>query len=133
MREFNLANAVAAFSTYSGMLTTLWGLYIAATFAAAGFGATMNEHFTPQTAALMTVAFLAFAVAHLRGIMVIARGLVSMRTEILSRLDADPGEITDYPKTVKAALTLALSPPASCAVHVVIDLCVVAVLWSSIS
>jgi hypothetical protein len=133
MREYNLANAVGTFSTYSAMLTTLWGLYIAATFAAAGFGASMNDDFTPRTALLMTVAFLAFAAAHLRGIMVIDRGLVSIRAEILGRLEAEPDGITDYPRTVTAALTIALSPAASCAVHVVIDICVVAVLWSSIS
>jgi hypothetical protein len=133
VREYNLADAVATFSTYSGLLTTLWGLYIAATFAAAGFGASMNEDFTPRTALLMTVAFLAFAAAHLRGIMVVDKGLVSIRTEILGRLKTAPAEITDYPGTVTAALSIALSPAASFAVHVVIDLCVVAVLWSSIA
>jgi hypothetical protein len=133
MREYNLANAVETFSTYSGLLTTLWGLYIAATFAAAGFGATMNDDFTPRTALLMTVAFLAFTAAHLRGIMVVDKGLMTIRAEILTRLQSGPGEITDYPQTVAAALSTALSPAASIAVHVVIDLCVVAVLWSSIS
>lgn len=133
MREFNLANAVAAFSTYSGMLSTLWGLYIAATFAAAGFGASMKEQFTTQTALLMTVAFLAFTGAHLRGIMVILKGLTSIRNEVLTRIEAAPGELTDYPATVTAALRIALSPTASFAVHLVIDLCVVAVIWSSVS
>lgn len=133
MREYDLANAVTTFSTYSAMLTTLWGLYIAATFAAAGFGASMNDDFTPTTALLMTVAFLAFAAAHLRGILVIDRGLVSIRTEILGRLQATSGEVTDYPRTVTAALAIALSPTASFAVHVVIDTCVIAVLWSSIA
>lgn len=133
MREFNLANAVGTFSTYSGMLSTLWGLYVAATFAAAGFGASMKEQFTPETALLMTVAFLAFTGAHLCGIMTILRGLVAIRSEILSRMEAGSEQITDYPATVTAALSIALSPAASVAVHVVIDLCVVAVIWSSVT
>jgi hypothetical protein len=133
MREFNLANAIVAFSTYSGTLSTLWGLYIAATFAAAGFGASMKEQFTTQTALLMTAAFLAFTGARLRAVMANLKVLRSIRSEVLNRLEAGPAEITDYPATVTAALSIALSPAASVAVHVVIDLCVVAVIWASVS
>lgn len=133
MREFNLANAVSAFSTYSGTLASLWGLYIAATFAAAGFGASMKEHFTTQTALLLTVAFLAFTLAHLGAVMSRLKALSTIRSEVLKRLEAAPAEITDYPATVTAALTMALNPTASVIMHGVIDLCVIAVIWTSVA
>jgi hypothetical protein len=130
MREFDLSHAVSTFATHSGRLSSLWGLYIAATFAGAGFGA--KEQFAMRPAALLTLGFLAFAMAHLRATMSVLKTLVAIRGEVLGRLESAPSEITDYPQTIRAAMGLALSPSASLAMHFAIDACVVAVIWAGV-
>ena len=131
MAQFDLSHAVSTFATLSARLGSLWGLYIAATFAAAGFGAS-QEQLSPVTAGLLTIAFLAFAAAHLRATMTMLKTLVAIRGEIVGRLMASPEEVTDYPVTIEAAMRLSLSPPASLAMHLVVDSCVIAVVWASV-
>jgi hypothetical protein len=130
MREFNLSHAVSTFATFSGRLGSLWGLYIAGTFAAAGFGAS-QERFTTGTAVILTLAFFAFAGAHLRAIMAILNNLATIRAEVLGRLESAPEE-ADFPATIRAAMSMALTPRASLAVHLIIDSCVVAVVWARV-
>jgi hypothetical protein len=127
MREFDLSHAVSTFATHSGRQSSLWGLYIAATFAAAGFGA--KEQLTVRAATFVTLGFLAFAMAHLRATMSVLKTLTAIRGEVLGRLESAPAEVTDYPVTIRATMGLALSPSASLAMHLVIDACVVAVIW----
>lgn len=131
MRDFNLSHALSTFSTYVGALNSLWGLYIVATFAAAGFGASMKEQFNTGTAALMSIAFLAFTAAHLVAVMSNLRVQKAIAAEVLKRL-ADP-ETTDFPATVGAVVGRTPSRGAMLAVHLTIDACVIAVIWASVS
>ncbi|MGZ8286006.1 MAG: hypothetical protein ACXW27_03835 [Allosphingosinicella sp.] len=133
MRDFNLSHAVSTFSTYGGSLNSLWGLYIVATFAAAGFGASMNEQFNTWTASLMTIAFLAFAAAHLLALMANLRVQKAISAEVLERLGGAAKETTDFPATVRAVVGRTPSRTASLAVHLTIDACVIAVIWASVS
>src|SRR5215213_3562876 len=120
MRDFNLSNAVSTFSTYVASMNSLWGLYIVATFAAAGFGASMKEQFTTWTASLMTIAYLAFAAAHLLGLMVNLKVQKAISAEVLERLGASK-ETTDFPATVGAVVGRTPSRTAMLAVHLIID------------
>jgi hypothetical protein len=133
MRDFNISHAVSTFSTYVGSLNSLWGLYIVATFAAAGFGASMKEQFNSWTALLMTIAFLAFAAAHLSAVVANLRVQKRISTEVLERLGGASNEITDFPATVGAVVGRTPSRAASIAVHLIIDACVIAVIWASVS
>jgi hypothetical protein len=130
MREFDLSHAVSTFATHSGRQSSLWGLYVAATFAAVGFGA--KEQLSVRAATLLTLGFLAFTLAHLRATMTVLKTLAAIRGEVLGRLESAPVETTDYPVTIRAAMRPALSPSASLAVHLAIDACVVAVIWAGV-
>ena len=129
MSEFNLSHVVSAFLVCTNSVISLWGLFIVATFAAAGFGASFGNGFDAGTAAMMTIGYLAFAIAH--G-MAIRAGLETQRViaaEVRSRLAAAPDGFTDYPKSVARILDTSTSLPVSLAVHLVIDACVVGVIW----
>jgi hypothetical protein len=131
MREYNLSHAVSTFSTYGSALNSLWGLYIVATFAAAGFGASMKEQFNTGTASLLTIAFLAFTAAHLAALMANLRVQKAIAAEVLKRLG--DAETTDFPATVGAVVGRTPSRGAMLAVHLIIDACVIAVIWASVS
>ena len=133
MRDFNLSHAVSTFSTYAGSLNSLWGLYIVATFAAAGFGASMKEQFNSWTASLLTIAFLAFAAAHLLALMANLRVQNAIAAEVRERLAGASKELTDFPATVGAVVGRTPSRAASLAVHLIIDACVIAIIWASVS
>ncbi|HET9639757.1 MAG TPA: hypothetical protein VFP12_11160 [Allosphingosinicella sp.] len=132
MRDFNLSHAVSTYSTYVASMNSLWGLYIVATFAAAGFGASMKEQFNAWTALLMTISFLAFAAAHLSGLMANLRVQKAISAEVMERLGG-ASEETDFPATVGAVVGRTGHRGLSLAVHLVIDACVVAIIWSSVS
>ena len=131
MREFNLSHAVSSLSTFTGSLNSLWGLYIAASFAAAGFGASKTANFPPHMAALLTVAYLGFAAAHLHALLTNLKSQKAISEEIIDRLQAAPEPLTDYPRSLAATVRIALSPKASLRVHLLIDACVVAIIWAS--
>lgn len=133
MRDFNLSHAVATYSSYGGSLNSLWGLYIVATFAAAGFGASMKEQFNTGTASLMTIAFLAFTAAHLSALMANLRIQKAISAEVLERMGGTSKVTTDFPATVRAVVGRTPSRAASIAVHLIIDACVIAVIWASVS
>lgn len=129
MREFKLSDVVSAFLFCSSSVISLWGLFIVATFAAAGFGASFGNRFDAGTATMLTVGYLAFAIAHW---VAIRAGLQTQRViadEVRSRLAAGPDDLTDYPMSVARILDTPTSLPVSLAVHLVIDACVVGVIW----
>ena len=46
MREYGLNDAVSSFSHYSSTINSLWGIYVVATFTAAGFGISLRTNST---------------------------------------------------------------------------------------
>lgn len=130
MREFNLGHVISAHSHYSGSANSLWGLFVAASFSAAGFGASMAEEFTLSTALAVTAAYLLFAAGHLYAIVTFVKKLRAISDEVRQRLQASPAEFTDYPRTAAIFFGPVLTPARSMLIHVGIDACVVVILWS---
>lgn len=130
MREFNLGHVISAHSHYSGSVNSLWGLFVAASFSAAGFGASMAEKFTVATALTVTIAYLLFAAGHLLAIVTFVRKLRVISDEVRARFEANPGDFTEYPRTADIYFGAVLSPAQSALVHVAIDVCIVLILWS---
>lgn len=131
MREFNLSHAISAFSTYSGSISSLWGLYIAATFSAAGFAASRGADFPTHMAVILTVAYLVFTASHLLAILANLKVQQVIAGEIGARLQEAQADLTDYPRSLAAVLRITLSPAASIATHLAIDSCVVAIVLST--
>lgn len=132
MGEFNLTQAVSVASTYVTTLNSLWSLFVVASFAAAGFGASMEDTFGWWTAAFLIVAYGTFAGAHLRVTAVTTRKLIVIADEVRARLKADPKRFTDYPRSAEAILDNSLDLRAVVAIHLTIDACVVAIILASV-
>jgi hypothetical protein len=60
MDKFELNHAVTLFTQQTTTINSLWTVYVAATFAAAGYGFSVSP-LPPVIAAAVTVGFLAFA------------------------------------------------------------------------
>jgi len=133
MSEFNLSHAVSTLSGYVAAANTLWGLFVVATFAAAGFGASMKDDFGVPTAAMLTIAYLAFAAAHLNALLLNLRVQRVIADEIRASLARAPAGLTEYPLSVRAVVAASYRPAAAVAIHLVIDACVIGVAWSSIA
>ena len=130
MPEFNLSHVISSHSHYSGAVNSLWGLFVAASFSAAGFGASMAGQFSLETALAVTVAYLLFAAGHLSAIVTFVKKLQVISEEVRERFDSNPAEFTDYPRTAGIFFGPVLTPSRSMLIHVGIDVCVVAILWS---
>ena len=128
MREFTIDHAVSAISAHTGSLNSFWGLFIVATFSAGGFGASMGDEFTPSIAAILCIAFLAFATAHLRILLMTLRKQAILIDEVRGRFQADPESFTDYPRSVVAMLEPTFSVRITLLVHLTIDACVIGVV-----
>jgi hypothetical protein len=130
MREFNLGHVIAAHSHYSGSLNSLWGLFVAASFSAAGFGATMAGRFSIETVVAVTIAYLLFATGHLYSVVTFVNKLRVISDEVRARMGANPAEFTDYTRTATIYFGPVLTPSLSILIHVGIDVCIVCILWS---
>ena len=130
MREFNLGHVISAYSHYSGSVNSLWGLFVAASFSAAGFGASMAERFTVGTALAVTIAYLLFAAGHLYVIVTYGKKLQAISEEVRTRLEANPADFTDYPRSAAIFFRPVLSPSQSVLIHIGIDACVASIVWS---
>ena len=76
MDKFELNHAVTLFTQQTTTINSLWTVYVAATFAAAGYGFTASP-LPPVIAAAVTVGFLAFAAPASAGTFRPVRGYVS--------------------------------------------------------
>ena len=128
MRGFDLSDAVASFSHHTSSIGTLWGIYVAATFAAAGFGISLGDRFTPLIAVFLCIGFLSFAWGHwhlLRQHMAIQDAL---RTDILADLARSDSDTANFACSIEAICNNSSKLPASAAAHIVIDICVVLII-----
>jgi hypothetical protein len=132
MREFDLGHVISAHSHYSGSLNSLWGLFVAASFSAAGFGASMASKFTVGMALAVTIAYLIFAAGHLFAILTFVKKLREISGEVCARFEANPADFTDYPRTAAVFFGPVLSPSQSVLIHMGIDACIVIILWSGL-
>jgi hypothetical protein len=79
------------------------------------------------------MAYVAFAAAHLRVLMVTSAKLKVMGEEIGERLQRDAQGFTDYPRSLAAILHISFDRRAIVIIHLTIDLCVVAIIAAAAS
>lgn len=132
MREFDLGHVISAHSHYSGSVHSLWGLFVAASFSAAGFAASMAGKLTVGMALAVTIAYLLFAAGHLYAILNFVKKLREISSEVHARFQANPADFTNYPRTATVIFGPVLSSYQSVLIHVGIDACIVAIIWSGV-
>jgi hypothetical protein len=126
MSNFKLSDAVTLFSQEAAAIVSLWTVYVAATFAAAGYGFTASPFSVVQASAL-TLGFSAFAFGHwklLRQALLISKAL---QGDILSALSSNPEN--QFKSSIQALARTANPPWISLVIHIFIDSCVVVILW----
>lgn len=128
MKEFNLSHAVSVFASFTGAAQAMWGLYAVACFSAAGFGASSGDAFKPMAAVILAIGYIAFAVAHMRILLHNVAVRETLAQEILARLRSEAQSLTDYPRSVAAAASIASGRNFTYALHAVVDPCVIALI-----
>ena len=129
MREYDLSNAVTSLGHYSSSTGTLWGVFAAATFTAAGFGISMGERFDREIAFFLTIGFLAFALGHLYFIRHHVNVQRRISTEILEYLKTKKPAPTPFSRSIRAICAPENKIWASVTTHLVIDFCVLYIIW----
>jgi hypothetical protein len=130
MDKFELNHAVTLFTQQTTTINSLWTVYVAATFAAAGYGISASP-LPPVIAAAVTVGFLAFAFGNwklLRQGLRINRQLQKDISEFMTRTASDHA----FRPSVERLIAAANPPWISLVIHLLIDFCVVVSLWSRV-
>lgn len=132
MASYDLAEAVELFSHQTNVVNTLWGVFAAATFTAAGFGTTLSPtNFGARVA--ISVGFWAFALGHLR---LLRQGIEVQQLLSKAILHLTQTKIAD--QTLTSELSAALQgltgttnrSVSGSAIHIFIDVCVTVAVWS---
>ena len=132
MITYELPKAVDLFSSQVNTANNLWTVYVAATFAAAGFGHNLDPQSLVGRLAI-TFGFWAFTLGHLhllRQALSILQSLGASITKVIKaqfQPDTDANDFTD------ALQRLALStnrPQTGIAIHLFIDVCVTVAIWA---
>jgi len=130
MREFGLTDAVASYSHYSSVIATLWGIYVAATFTAASFGAALEDRFTATLAVFLSAGFLAFTIGHAVLVVHAIRIQDVLRENITSFLRESPGP---FAPAIESMCRYRSKPVPSLCAHFVIDACVLLIIWLTLT
>jgi hypothetical protein len=129
MPEFKLPDSVNLFSQEKTAIANLWTVYVAATFAAAGYGFSA-ERLTLATATALTLGYSAFALGHW--------SLLEQSLTISSRLKGDirsaiAGDSEKpFKSSIEALVNRANPVWVSRTIHLVIDACVIVIIWARI-
>ena len=130
MAKFDVVHAVQLFSENTGTINNLWGIYVVATFAAAGFGAS-SESISIWTAIVVTVGFWAFALGHLS---LLTQALTLNRhlaADIMGALrEGNADDAGKFKSAIQYLASTANPPWTSIAIHLLIDVCATAAMWS---
>lgn len=128
---YRLSDAVALFMQQTAIMTTLWTVYVAATFAGAGFGIS-SPALDWRVAAAVTIGFWLFTLGHLALLRQTLRVLQVVRGEIAEAVARADDRLQFRGTLVKISRT---SNPVrvAVAVHCGIDLCVTIAIWSRVS
>ena len=121
--KFGLSDAVNLFTHQVATINTLWAVYVAATFAAAGYGLSVDQGLDYRLAGTVAAGFLAFAIGNwvlLKQALTIAR---TLQQDIRAALAAD--KANPFAASLHAVAATANAPWISLMFHVFIDACVV--------
>ena len=130
MKDFDLSDAVSNYTHQSSSIETLWGIFVAATFAGAGFGISLGDRFTYPLAAFLTVGFAAFALGHLALLRQHIHTQSDLRADILDHLDKSKANPSPFENSIRSICRNSSKLGASTLAHGVIDFCVLLLIWS---
>ena len=130
MDKFELNHAVSLFTQETTTINNLWTAYVAATFAAAGYGLSVSP-LPPVIAAAVTAGFLAFAVGNWKLLRQGLRINRQLQKDISKLMTSTAGDHTFKP-SIEGLVATASPPWISLAIHLLIDFCVVIALWSRV-
>ncbi|MGQ0446283.1 MAG: hypothetical protein ACT4O2_14455 [Beijerinckiaceae bacterium] len=129
MSEFKLPTAIPLFSQEKTTITSLWTVYVAATFAAAGYG--FSGTLNCPTAIAVTVGFLAFASGHFVLLKQSVDLSLKIKGDVKNAIDADQEK--QFKSSIKGLVDNANPPWVSLTAHLIIDLCVIVSIWSRVT
>ena len=133
MQDYDLSDAVSGLSHYSSATGTLWGIYAVATFTASGFGVSMGQRFTSEIAIFLAIGFVAFAIGHYFLLCHHIQVQQTISADIQAYLGRTKRPPTHFRRSVEA-----ISKPDNnffwaSAAHLIIDLCVLFIIWKTIA
>jgi hypothetical protein len=130
MDKFELNHAVGLFTQQTTTINSLWTVYVAATFAAAGYGFAASP-LSPNIAAAVTLGFLAFTFGNWK--------LLKQGLQINRQLQKDISDLlvsetrrNPFETSIKKLISTANPPWISLVIHLWIDFCVVVAIWSRV-
>ena len=129
MGKFDVGQAVQLFSENTSHINSLWGVYVVATFAAAGFGAS-SQGITIGAAILVTIGFWAFTLGHLRLLVQALNINHRLKADILGALVEGGDDAGRFKASIEYLAKTANPPWVSVLIHLLIDVCATAALWS---
>lgn len=132
MRKYELPDAVGLFSQHTSIINGLWTVYVAATFTAAGFGASGRDISVTASLAI-TVGFWAFTLGHLHLLRQALSINRSLGREINSALASDTDAMDcQFRSSIQRLATTVTLPWTPIVIHLLIDVCVTIALWARV-
>jgi hypothetical protein len=130
MSGFEVSHGVTLFTQHTNTINSLWTVYVAATFAAAGYGFSSGG-LSPITASAITFGFIAFALGNWSLLKQALRINLTLRTDLIDAMSVDSD--TKFKPTICCLAETANPFWVSRTIHIFIDVCVIIALWSHVS
>jgi hypothetical protein len=135
MLKFDLADAVELFSEQSTNITSLWTVYVVATFAAAGYSIAIKDNTIvpePIVIAAVTLGFWCFTLGHLTLLCQALSVNLKLAADIKSCLPSEPDETFRFKPSLHSLSRTANRRWLSICIHLIIDFCVTVALWAPV-
>lgn len=129
MSEFKLPNAVSLFSQEKTTITSLWTVYVAATFAAAGYGFSADR-LNVFTASAVTLGFSAFAFGNWKLLKQSLTINKDLQKTIRAAVACDQDK--QFESSLKVLIDNANPIWVSLMIHLFIDSCVIVAIWTRV-
>jgi hypothetical protein len=132
--NYKLLDAVSLFSQQITIVNNLWTVYVVATFAAAGFGASSLPSYQHNTSLLITIGlsigYWAFTLGHFRLLMQALSIKNQLKLDIADHLATGINDNGIPFRNSLLCLINTVNPPwIVVCIHIVIDLCVTFIIW----
>ena len=128
-QKFELSHAVTLFTQEVTTINSLWTTYVVATFAAAGYGLSVDNLGVPQALAV-TVGFLTFAIGNAILLWQASSIASAAEHDIRSAIARAPS--AGFDASLRAICAAANPPQNQMIFHAIIDVCVLIALWSRV-
>jgi hypothetical protein len=130
MSEFKLPNAITLFSQEKTTITSLWTVYVVATFAAAGYGIS-DANLNCLTASAVTFGFSTFSFGHWQLLRQSLEINIIIEKDVRNAIDRD--QDNPFKSSIKVLIANANPIWVSRTFHLFVDLSVILSIWSRVS